>query len=44
MMLTSNVVCTIFSTELKYRSHKICVCWRIENTFADDTEYSKSGT
>ena len=42
--LTSNVVSTILSTELKYLVHSICVCCRIEKTLAGDTEWSISGT
>jgi hypothetical protein len=42
--VTSKVVSTILSTELKYLLHNIWVCCRMENTLAGDTEWSISGT
>ena len=44
MIITSKVVSTILSTELRYLVHNICVCWRMEKILAWDTEWSISGT
>ena len=44
IIITSKVVSTILSTELRYLVHNICVCWRMEKILAWETEWSISGT
>ena len=41
---TSSVVLTIFSTELKYLSHRNCVCDLIESSWCVGTLRTKLGT